>query len=72
MAKAADRGARHLRKPVLHRHRAEAPLPPEYAILGRVVGGDKTVRRIARLATDPATEMPLDPVVIKSIKIERR
>ena len=50
----------------------EAPLPPDYAILGRVVGGEKTVRRIARLATDPATEMPLDPVVIKSIKIEKR
>lgn len=51
---------------------AEAPLPPDYAVLGRVVGGKKVVRRIARLATDPATEMPLDPVVIKSIKIVRR
>jgi peptidyl-prolyl cis-trans isomerase B (cyclophilin B) len=51
---------------------SEAPLPPDYAILGRVVGGSKTVRRIARLATDPATEMPLDPVVIKSIAIEKR
>jgi cyclophilin family peptidyl-prolyl cis-trans isomerase/predicted small lipoprotein YifL len=49
-----------------------APLPPDYAILGRVVGGERTVRRIARLATDPATEMPIDPVVIKTIKIERR
>jgi peptidyl-prolyl cis-trans isomerase B (cyclophilin B) len=50
----------------------EAPLPPDYAILGRVVGGQKTVRRIARLATDPSTEMPLDPVVIESINIEKR
>ena len=50
----------------------EAPLPPDYAVLGRVVGGDKVVRRIARLATDPATEMPIDPVVIKTIKIVRR
>jgi peptidyl-prolyl cis-trans isomerase B (cyclophilin B) len=49
-----------------------APLPPDYAVLGRVVGGDKVVRRIARLATDPTTEMPIDPVVIKSIRIERR
>lgn len=49
-----------------------APLPPDYAVLGRVVGGEKVVRRIARLATDPATEMPIDPVVIKSIKIVRR
>ncbi len=30
------------------------------------------MRRIARLATDPATEMPIDPVVIKSIKIVKR
>ncbi len=49
-----------------------APLPPDYAVLGRVVGGDTVVRRIARLATDPATEMPIDPVVIKTIRIERR
>ena len=48
---------------------AEAPLPPAYAILGRVVGGKKVVRRIARLATDPATEMPLDPVVISSVRV---
>ena len=50
----------------------EAPLPPDYAVLGRVVAGKKTVRRISRLATDPSTEMPLDPVVITSIRIERR
>jgi peptidyl-prolyl cis-trans isomerase B (cyclophilin B) len=49
-----------------------APLPPDYAVLGRVAGGDKVVRRIARLATDPANEMPIDPVVIKTIRIERR
>jgi cyclophilin family peptidyl-prolyl cis-trans isomerase/predicted small lipoprotein YifL len=49
-----------------------APLPPDYAILGRVVGGAKVVSRIARLATDPATDQPIDPVVIKTIRIERR
>jgi peptidyl-prolyl cis-trans isomerase B (cyclophilin B) len=49
-----------------------APLPPDYAVLGRVVAGKKVVRRIARLATDPATEMPIDPVVIKTIKIVKR
>jgi peptidyl-prolyl cis-trans isomerase B (cyclophilin B) len=49
-----------------------APLPPDYAVLGRVVGGETVVRRIARLATDPTTEMPIDPVVIKTIRIERR
>ena len=49
-----------------------APLPPDYAVLGRVVAGETVVRRIARLATDPTTEMPIDPVVITSIKIVRR
>jgi peptidyl-prolyl cis-trans isomerase B (cyclophilin B) len=49
-----------------------APLPPEYAVLGRVTAGNTVVRRIARLATDPATEMPIDPVVIEKIRIVRR
>lgn len=48
----------------------EAPLPADYAILGRVTGGQKIVRRIARLATDPATEMPIDPVVISSVRVK--
>jgi peptidyl-prolyl cis-trans isomerase B (cyclophilin B) len=47
----------------------EAPLPAEYALLGRVTGGKDVVRRIARLATDPATEMPIDPVVISSVRV---
>jgi len=51
---------------------ASAPLPPDYAILGRVVGGERVVRRIARLATDPVTEMPVDPVVIERVRIVRR
>ena len=47
----------------------DAPLDPDYAILGRVAGGKTVVRRIARLATDPATESPIDPVVIRSVRI---
>ena len=47
----------------------EAPLPADYAILGRVTGGQKVVRRIAKLATDPATEMPIDPVVMSSVEV---
>jgi cyclophilin family peptidyl-prolyl cis-trans isomerase len=47
----------------------EAPLPPDYALLGRVVGGTKIVRRIAAVPTDPSTEMPIDPVVISSVRI---
>ncbi len=49
---------------------SEARLPAEYAVLGRVIGGQKVVRRIARLATDPATEMPIDPVVISSARVD--
>ncbi len=46
-----------------------APLDPDYAVLGTVTGGKDVVRRIARVATDPATEMPIDPVVISSLRI---
>jgi peptidyl-prolyl cis-trans isomerase B (cyclophilin B) len=48
---------------------AGAPLDPDYAVLGKVTGGQNVVRRIARVATDPATEMPIDPVVISSVRI---
>jgi cyclophilin family peptidyl-prolyl cis-trans isomerase len=47
----------------------EAPLAPDYAILGEVVGGKKIVKRIAAVPTDPATEAPIDPVVISSLRI---
>ncbi len=47
----------------------EAPLDPDYAILGEVVGAKKAVKRIAALPTDPATEAPIDPVVISSVRI---
>lgn len=48
----------------------DSKLPPEYALLGHVVGSTAAVRRIARLATDPVSEMPLDPVVIESIRLQ--
>ena len=48
----------------------EAPLEPAYALLGEVVAGKSIVRRIAAVPTDPATEMPIDPVVISSVRIE--
>jgi peptidyl-prolyl cis-trans isomerase B (cyclophilin B) len=47
----------------------EAPLEPDYALLGEVIGGKSVVRRIAAVPTDPATEMPIDPVVISSVRI---
>jgi peptidyl-prolyl cis-trans isomerase B (cyclophilin B) len=48
---------------------AEAPLEPDFALLGKVVGGKSVVRRIAAVPTDPATEMPIDPVVISSVRV---
>jgi peptidyl-prolyl cis-trans isomerase B (cyclophilin B) len=50
----------------------EAPLPPDYALLGRVIGSFAAVNRIAKLETDPVTEMPVDPVVIQRATIRRR
>jgi cyclophilin family peptidyl-prolyl cis-trans isomerase len=48
---------------------SEAPLDPDYALLGKVVGGKNIVRRIAALPTDPAAEAPIDPVVMSSVRI---
>ncbi|MBA3327316.1 MAG: peptidylprolyl isomerase [Solirubrobacterales bacterium] len=47
-------------------------LPPDYAVLGRVVGSRKAVGRIAAAATDPQTEMPIEPVVIEKVTITER
>ena len=48
---------------------ADAGLPPDYAIVGRVIHGMDAVAAIAKLG-DPATEMPTKTVVIDSIAIE--
>jgi peptidyl-prolyl cis-trans isomerase B (cyclophilin B) len=47
----------------------DAGLPPDYALLGRVTSGQDVVDKIAVAETDPATEKPIDPVVIKSIAV---
>ena len=49
---------------------ADAGLPPEYAILGEISDGLDVVERIGELG-DPATEQPLETVVIESVTIER-
>ncbi len=46
-----------------------AQLPPDYALLGQVVGGGDAVAAIADVETDPTTEMPLSPVVIQDVTI---
>ena len=48
----------------------DAGLPPDYALLGKVSEGQDVVDTIGVSATDPSTEMPIDPVVIESVTIE--
>ena len=47
----------------------DAGLPPDYALLGKVTGGQEVVDKIGVAEIDPATEKPVDPVVIRSVKI---
>lgn len=47
----------------------DAGLPPEYALLGKVTKGLDVVERIGVVSTDPSTEAPVDPVVIRQIKL---
>jgi peptidyl-prolyl cis-trans isomerase B (cyclophilin B) len=51
---------------------ADSGLPPEYAVLGNVVGDKHAVTRIAGVPTDPGLEAPLDPVVMSSVRISSR
>jgi len=45
----------------------DVSLPPEYAVVGKVTEGMDVVDRIGELG-DPATEQPLQPVVIHSVE----
>jgi peptidyl-prolyl cis-trans isomerase B (cyclophilin B) len=46
----------------------DAQLPPDYAVVGKVSSGMDVVATIDAAPTGP-TDQPLDPVVIKSIKV---
>ena len=46
----------------------DAQLPPDYALLGKVTSGQDVVDKIGKVKTD-ATEQPVKPVKIKSIKV---
>jgi peptidyl-prolyl cis-trans isomerase B (cyclophilin B) len=50
---------------------ADAGLPPEYALVGKVSEGLDVVERIGKLPTDPTTEKPKQPVLIEKITIEK-
>src|SRR3954447_6667022 len=47
----------------------DAGLPPDYAILGKVVSGDDAVKRIAATPADPRTQQPTQPVVIEKVTV---
>jgi cyclophilin family peptidyl-prolyl cis-trans isomerase len=47
----------------------DAQLPPDYALLGKVTSGQDVVDKIGVVETDPATEAPVAPVVISSVKV---
>jgi cyclophilin family peptidyl-prolyl cis-trans isomerase len=47
----------------------DAQLPPDYALLGRVTRGQEVVDRIGAVQTG-AGDVPVSPVVIRSIEIE--
>jgi cyclophilin family peptidyl-prolyl cis-trans isomerase len=50
----------------------DAGLPPDYALLGKVTAGQDVVDKIGVAETDPATEKPLEPVVIASVNVSER
>jgi cyclophilin family peptidyl-prolyl cis-trans isomerase len=47
----------------------DAGLPPQYAIVGRVLGGLDVVERIGQLG-DPSTEQPTQPIVIQRVTVK--
>jgi len=48
---------------------ADAQLPPDYAVLGRVTGGQEVVDRIGVVPADPQTDHPTQPVLIRHVRI---
>ena len=47
----------------------DAGLPPEYAVVGKVTTGLDVVEKIGTLG-DPATELPLQPIVIDKVTVQ--
>jgi cyclophilin family peptidyl-prolyl cis-trans isomerase len=46
----------------------DAQLPPDYALLGRVTKGLPVVLKIGKLG-DPATEKPMQPIVVSRLRV---
>jgi cyclophilin family peptidyl-prolyl cis-trans isomerase len=49
----------------------DAGLPPEYALLGHVTRGMRTVRKITAQPVDGPQGFPLNPVVIQKATLKR-
>ncbi len=47
----------------------DAQLPPDYAIVGKVTDGLDVVDRIGAIPSDPATEIPSEPVVVSTVTV---
>jgi hypothetical protein len=45
---------------------------PEYALLGRVSGGQEAVDRIASVDADAQSGAPVSPIVIDSVRVAAR
>ena len=48
----------------------ELPLPPDYALVGRVTGGEDVIDKIAVNGND--AEQPIDPVVMSSVTVTEK
>jgi peptidyl-prolyl cis-trans isomerase B (cyclophilin B) len=71
MAKAADEGAGSSGSQFFVCTGTDcAQLPPDYALLGKVTKGKAVVDKIGAIITDPRTDFPENPVVMKSVTVK--
>ncbi|WP_028060841.1 peptidylprolyl isomerase [Candidatus Solirubrobacter pratensis] len=49
-----------------------AKLPPDYALLGKVTAGEDVVARIGAIVTDPRTDRPDEPILLKSVRVTEK
>ena len=68
MAKTAIEDPGTSGQPVLRRHGEGTPLPPEYALLGKVTKGQEVVDLIGVAPVGP-DEQPVEPIVIESVEV---
>jgi peptidyl-prolyl cis-trans isomerase B (cyclophilin B) len=47
----------------------DAQLPPDYALVGEISGGQDVVDKIGVAETDPTSQAPIEPILIRSVKV---